>query len=382
MSRIDGKEKDWGSRSGKSKIKDPNAFTLLDKLKFQGLSDELLKLAAEDPQSFGKMAKDILESKDALIKSSNAISSKEVFKTKLGKLYKGDCIGLLSGDQIADNSLDCIFADPPFNLSKNYGSTVGDAFKDEEYLEWTRTWLDLCVKKLKPGGSIFVYNIPKWATYIAHHLNQSMVLKSWISVDLTLSMPIPNRLYPSHYSLLYFTKGSKPNRFSPPRVPLKTCVRCGKEQNDYGGYKNKMHPEGLNLRDIWTDIPPVRHNKNKNRDANELSLKLLDRVLDIATEEGDIVFDPFGGSGTTYVAAELTNRKWIGVELGDTKPIVERFKDNEHDKMLIEKYHNDINTLFTDTAIEKRLHHKIPLSPYRVSEEQLRRVRPEQDLFQ
>lgn len=382
MSRIEGKEKNWGSRSGKSKLKDPKELPLLEKLKFQGLSSDLLELAANDPASFSKLAQEIVASKNNLLNKSQSTKLKEVFATKLGKLYKGDCINLLSSDLIKDNSLDCIFADPPFNLSKDYGSNVGDQFTDEEYLEWTRTWLDLCTKKLKAGGSFFVYNIPKWSTYIAHHLNQSLVLKNWITVDLTLSMPIPNRLYPSHYSLLYFVKGGKPNHFSPPRVPLKTCVRCGKEQNDYGGYKNKMHPEGLNLRDVWTDIPPVRHNKYKNRDANELSLKLLERVLDIATQEGDMVFDPFGGSGTTYVAAELTGRKWIGVELGDTAPITDRIKNNEEDLKLIEKYQSDINTLFTDTALEKRLKHNIPVGQYRVNEEQLKRVSPNMELFQ
>jgi len=374
MSRIDGKEKNWGSRSGKSKIKDPNTFSLLDKLKFQGLSDDLIEFAASDPVVFSQLAQEIIASKSNLLIKSQSTKLKEVFNTQLGKLYNGDCINLLSSDLIENNSLDCIFADPPFNLSKDYGNRVGDQFTDEEYLEWTRLWLDLCIKKLKNGGSFFIYNIPKWSTYIAHYLNQSLVLKNWIAVDLTLSMPIPNRLYPSHYSLLYFVKGGKPNHFSPPRVPLKTCVRCGKEQNDYGGYKNKMNPEGLNLRDVWIDIPPVRHIKYKNRDANELSIKLLERVLDIATQEGDLVFDPFGGGGTTYVAAEITGRRWIGVELGDTKPIIDRFKNNEDDLKLIEKYHREINTLFTDAALAKRFKHNIPVGPYRVNEEQLKRI--------
>ena len=382
MSRIEGKVKNWGSRSGKSKRTDLGKRNLLDQLKFQGLSDGLLSLATSNPEEFAKLAQEVLQSRQDLVEKAEATKLKEVFNTKNGTLYKGDCINLLSSNLIADNSLDCIFADPPFNLAKNYGSDIEDQVTDDEYLEWTRVWLDLCVKKLKDGGSFFVYNIPKWSTYIAHHLNQSLTLKSWIAVDLTLSMPIPNRLYPSHYSLLYFVKGAKPRHFSPPRVPLKTCVRCGKEQNDYGGYKNKMHPEGLNLRDIWTDIPPVRHNKYKNRDANELSLKLLERVLDIATDEGDLVFDPFGGSGTTYVAAELTNRKWIGIELGDAKPIVDRLKNSEEDLRLIKKYQSEINTLFTDAALEKRHTHKIPIGQYRVNESQLKRIIPNEEMFQ
>jgi site-specific DNA-methyltransferase (adenine-specific) len=85
-----------------------------------------------------------------------------------------------------------------------------------------------------------------------------------------------------------------------------------------------LNPEGLNLTDVWTDIPPVRHRSTKNREANELSEKLLERVITIASEPGDRVFDPFGGSGTTYVIAERMRRHWIGVELGDVEPIINR----------------------------------------------------------
>ncbi len=86
----------------------------------------------------------------------------------------------------------------------------------------------------------------------------------------------------------------------------------------------KLNPAGLNVADVWTDIPPVRHNSTKRRSANELSIKLLKRVLSISSGPGDLVFDPFGGSGTTYVAAEEMHRHWIGTEIGDCEPIIRR----------------------------------------------------------
>jgi site-specific DNA-methyltransferase (adenine-specific) len=60
-----------------------------------------------------------------------------------------------------------------------------------------------------------------------------------------------------------------------------------------------MNPAGVNLTDVWYDIPPVRHSKYKKRAANELSLKLMDRVVALASDPGSLVLDPFGGSGTT-----------------------------------------------------------------------------------
>lgn len=372
MSRKLGKEKDWGSRSGRTRHRDLSTFTLEQRLAFLGVNETLLNMAIEQPEEFQEAAKSLLAIKQSAGSFKKSNKAKKVFETDYGELYRGDCLSTL---ELMDNdSIDCIFADPPFNLAKDYGKNIDDVLQEELYLEWTRAWLDGCIDKLKPGGALYVYNIPKWAIPIAHHLNQKLTFRSWITVDLTLSMPISGRLYPSHYALLYFIKGKKPRHFAPPRVPIVTCVRCGQEQKDYGGYKKKMNPNGVNIRDVWTDIPPVRHSRYKNRDANELSLKLLDRVLDISTKEGDLVFDPFGGSGTTYVAAELKKRQWVGSELGDCKPIIKRLKMPKEDINVLRRYRKDVNKLFSDDAIEKRYKHGLSLKNYRVEEDQLTSV--------
>ena len=371
MSIIQGKKHNWGSRSGKNKSK--NNLNTVDKLIHHGFSSEILDYISSHKEAFLSEIQDIIKKRDHIKNKAKKVHLKKVYNTKNGILYNGDCIRLMQ-EKIDDNSIDCIFADPPFNLAKIYGNSINDQMNEEDYLEWSRVWIDLCCDKLKEGGSLFIYNIPKWSTYIAHYLNQKLNFKNWIAIDLTLSMPIANKLYPSHYSLLYFIKGKKPNHFSPPRLSLKTCIRCGREQNDYGGYKKKMNPLGVNLRDIWSDITPVRHAKNKNRDANELSVKLLDRVLDIATKEGDIVFDPFGGSGTTYAVAELTRRKWIGVELGDCKPIIDRIKNVKDEKKLLQRYRTNINTLFTDQDLINRKKNGLPLNNYNITKEQISRV--------
>ena len=95
------------------------------------------------------------------------------------------------------------------------------------------------------------------------YLNKRMTLRSWIAIDMKLSFPIKGRLYPSHYGLLYYIKGDKPNTFNTQRMPIQTCRHCGGEIKDYGGYKKKMNPNGVNISDVWTDIYPVRHKKQK-----------------------------------------------------------------------------------------------------------------------
>src|SRR5690606_29569577 len=72
---------------------------------------------------------------------------------------------------------------------------------------------------------------------------------------------------------------------------------------------------------------PVRHAKYKHRDANALAPILLERVIAQSTDPGDLVVDPFGGTGTTYVAAEKKGRRWLGIELGDVQPAIKRMQD-------------------------------------------------------
>jgi len=252
-----------------------------------------------------------------------------VFTTRHGTLYHGDCLDVLR--LVPEESVDLVFADPPFNLGKNYGKHFNDSVAEEQYLSWCEQWIQACVRTLKPGGAFYLYNIPKWNVELGPMLkNAGMMFRHWIAIDIKMSLPIPGRLYPSHYSLLYYTKG-KPAKFNRPRVPIPVCRHCGGDVKDYGGHRNKLNPEGLNLTDVWTDIPPVRHRTTKNRGANQLSTKLLERVLTISSEEGDMVLDPFGGAGTTYAVAEQMHRRWIGMELGDVKPIIRWLKGEKPD---------------------------------------------------
>ncbi len=154
---------------------------------------------------------------------------------------------------------------------------------------------------------------------------REMTFRHWIAVSMKAGLPIPGRLYPAHYSLIYYSKG-KPKTFRKIRTPIELCRHCGGEIKDYGGHRDAMHPDGVNLSDVWTDVPPVRHwkFKSKKRGANQLSTKLVSRVIHLSTIEGDLVLDPFGGSGTTFDVAEHHDRYWIGSEIESCDVIIER----------------------------------------------------------
>ena len=289
----------------------------------------------------------------SITEKSESSNVEDVFRTQLGKLYEADCLEVLRS--IESDSVDLVFADPPFNLDKLYPSNMDDNIREEAYLKWTEEWLKECVRVLKHGGALFTWNLPVWNSNIASYLHGLLTFKHWIGVDIKYSLPIQGRLYPSHYSLLYFVKGEKANKLAADRLPTPTCPSCFGNLKDYGGYKHKMNPLGISLTDIWTDIPPVRHAKYKKRvGSNELSVKLLDRIIEMSTNEGDLVFDPFGGSGTTYVVAELKGRRWIGCEIGPCEDIVNRFENINDDQIHLERIRSNLNHLFVPAIAEER----------------------------
>ena len=287
-----------------------------------------------------------------------------ILETNHGKLFEADCLEFLN--HLEGETVDLAFADPPFNLGKEYASKINDRLGEDEYLAWCQNWLDEMVRVLKPGGALFLWNIPKWNLPLGGYLGSKITFRHWIAVDIKYSLPIAGRLYPSHYSLLYFIKGKKPAIFHPDRLAISCCRHCGGELKDYGGYKSKMNPKGVSLSDVWTDIPPVRHAKYKKRKANALPLKLMDRIISMASNEGSVVLDPFGGSGTTYIAAELNGRNWLGSEL-HCEDILDRFASQSADLEHLRDIHANKNTLFTDADLKKmRLSGKQLSKDYRI----------------
>lgn len=247
---------------------------------------------------------------------------KPFLTTNRGVLYKGDCLELLS--EMKDESVDTIFADPPFNIGKDYKNGYVDNNSETEYLEWCQKWISECSRVLKQGGAFFLYATPELNIKFGNYLNEQLQFRHWIAMTMKGTFRRGKRLYPAHYSMLYYTKG-EPKTFNNLRTPIPTCRHCGGEIPDYGGHRDKMNPKGVNLTDFWTDTSPNRHKKYKVREGvNELKSIIPERAILISTNEDDIVFDPFGGGGSTYQAAQKLNRNWIGIELFDCHHINKR----------------------------------------------------------
>ena len=227
----------------------------------------------------------------------------------INQFLKGDCLKLFKS--IPNNSVDCIFADPPFNLNKKYNSHI-DKLVETEYLDWCKLWIDECLRVLKDSGFIFLHNIPKWLTFYANFLNYKAVFRHWISWD-AMTAPMGKTLQPAHYGILFYSKTNDRSKFNEIRYPHKRD-RKGVLIKDYGGKKNILHPFGPLCSDVWTDIHRIRHSKYRDEHPCQLPIHLLERIILMSSEENDIILDPFMGTGTTAIASKRLGRNFIGFE--------------------------------------------------------------------
>lgn len=229
----------------------------------------------------------------------------------INTISQGDCLELFR--DIPDESIDLTFADPPFNLKKKYNG-YKDSLEFQDYLQWCEKWIAEMVRVTKPSGAILLHNITKWLTYYAAFLNRIADFKHWIAWDAP-SSPMGKTLQPSHYGILVYAKNAKELKFYEIRYPHKRCRKCGYLLKDYGGKKEGLHPFGPLVSDVWTDIHRVKHKVYRDEHPCQLPVHLLERLILMATDENDIVLDPFAGAGTTPIAAKRLGRRYVGFDI-------------------------------------------------------------------
>jgi site-specific DNA-methyltransferase (adenine-specific) len=254
----------------------------------------------------------------------------------LNQILQGDCLEQLA--KIPDASVDVCFADPPFNLDKKYAS-YKDSLELNEYLAWCEKWLVELVRITKPTGSILVHNIPHWLTYFSNILNKHAYFRHWIAWD-AMSTPLGKTLLPAHYGILFYSKcEGKDTKFYEVRAPHKKCRVCAAYLRDYGGKTDQRHPFGYLVSDVWKDVHRIRHSKRRDPHPCQLPIPLLERLILMTTDEGDVVLDPFLGTGTTAIAAKRLNRHYIGIELSELYVKVAQEKlDSEKAPTLFQGY--------------------------------------------
>lgn len=263
------------------------------------------------------------------LKPSRHKGARAIPDEMLDKLNTGQCLETLK--RIPSETVDLAFADPPFNLTKKYNGYTDDR-AESDYIGWCKRWLIEYERVLKPGGSMFILNLPKWAALLGDFLSRrdKLYVQSWI-VWNSLAEP-KGVLMPAHYALLYVTKGEKPSRFNycsmengwqpfdeavfpPDRADVcrrRSCVR--KRRASASAWRGE-------LTDIWHDIPrvrqPAKNRSSKKAHPCETPERLVDRIIRLATNAGDVVLDAFAGTGTTAMVARRLDRRFIAIEQDD-----------------------------------------------------------------
>lgn len=241
---------------------------------------------------------------------------------KTNQIELGDTITLMENllKEYPNGAFDLVFADPPYNLAKDY-KLYEDDLRNDEYLKWCDKWLELCIKLTKPTGNVLILNIPKWSLFHAVTLSKIGYFQNWIVWD-ALSTP-KGKLMPAHYALLHFTKSKSGFTFNTP-LPIdspeyclrSSCIKSRKRGFDiqFDNIPN-ITQKCVPVSDIWSDIPRIKHQKDRDEHPCQLPDKLMDRIIQTFSKEGDIVFDPFAGAGTTAIRAMVNKRDFFTTEI-------------------------------------------------------------------
>jgi site-specific DNA-methyltransferase (adenine-specific) len=243
------------------------------------------------------------------------------------RVYVGDCRDVLRGLMPAiKGKVDLVFADPPFNWNRAYDKW-DDAMPDAEYLRFTYDWLDLCHEALRPGGAMWV-NIPDdWAAEIVVHMKAKRWtrLVNWCVWHYRFGQNLTERFINSKVHALYFVKGEGVggSELGPRTWNANEVLEMSDRAAIYGDRRTQSKKDGMppGLRvpmDVWYGPFWGRiQGNNKERRAqhdNQLPEVYLERVVRSTSNAGDLVMDPFLGSGTTGVVAHALGRRFIGVE--------------------------------------------------------------------
>ena len=250
----------------------------------------------------------------------------------------GDCIEKLKS--FKDESVDLVVADPPYNVGKDYGNG-SDQQAFDEYIHFTKAWLNECSRVLKPHGTIYIFVGFRYISYLFQILEKDLQMNfvNWISWHYTQGVGKTKGFSPRHDDILMFTKSANYKfNLDDIRIPQKY-------------YRKINNMRGANPGDVW-EISHIHYcQKNRQEHPTQKPEALIERMVLASSDENDTVLDPFSGSGTTLRVCQQLNRNAIGIELNHdyVEQIRERLKqkfegfDSIDERML--RVPNDLNDI-------------------------------------
>lgn len=231
------------------------------------------------------------------------------------QFYNDDCINVLKG--LSEKSVDLIFADAPYNIGKDFGNN-SDKWSDyKEYLKWCYTWIDECFRVLKDNGTFYLMTSTQYMPYLDIYVSEKYNVVNRIIWTYDSSGVQAKKKFGSLYEpILMCTKNSKVEYcFNSQDILIDTKTGSERKLIDY----RKNPPQPYNTKkvpgNVW-NFNRVRYRmKEYQNHPTQKPEQLLERIIKVSSNKGDIVLDPFSGSFTTCAVALKLNRKCIGIEL-------------------------------------------------------------------
>ncbi|MGH9752751.1 MAG: DNA-methyltransferase [Blastocatellia bacterium] len=238
-----------------------------------------------------------------------------------GQLFLGDSLKWLAS--LVDESVDLIFADPPYNIKK----AEWDDFESQEaYIAWSLCWITEAARILKSSGSLYICGFSEILADLKHPASRYFHSCRWLVWHYRNKANLGQDWGRSHESILHLRKSSKfALRVDAVRIPysnhtLKYPSHPQAETSNFGQGKPRdeewqPHPLGAKSKDVF-EIPTTCNGMGeKTPHPTQKPEELLRKLILAASDEGQTVLDPFSGSGTTLVVAEQLNRRWLGCDL-------------------------------------------------------------------
>lgn len=247
------------------------------------------------------------------------------------QIIQGDSIQLLNDGP--EGWADLVFADPPFNIGYLYHG-YNDKRNTEDYLKFSKDWMAAVQRALKPTGSFYLAIGDEYAADLCVIARRELgfTLRNWIIWHYTFGQQTKRMFAKSHTHILYFTKSETGFTFNPDDVRVASA-----RQTTYGDAR--ANPKGKLPDDVWylrpQEAAPQAYfepggdtwnvsrvcgtfNEREGFHGCQMPIGVLNRIIKASSNPGDIVLDPFNGSGTTVVAAALLGRQYVGLEQSDT----------------------------------------------------------------
>ena len=236
------------------------------------------------------------------------------FSNDLSTIYHGDSFSVLS-EYVDNNSVDLIFADPPYNIGKMFGEFEDRWPSDESYAEWCQQWLSLCLKKLKANGSLYVMTSTQAMPHLDLWLRARCTVLSRIVWHYDSSGVQAKRFYGSMYEpILFCVKDPKSYTFNAADIEVEAKTGAVRKLIDYRKANPTPYKTTKVPGNVWS-LPRVRYRMSEYEEhPSQKPESLLERIIKASSNPGDLVLDPFGGTFTTSAVAQALNRRSISMD--------------------------------------------------------------------